>query len=76
MKIPQLPIRGAKTLAGETPSAQEQAFLSRQLAIIHCDVELPLKPQELAMRTPDTAALRELYTRFGIQDLAAATRWR
>ena len=37
--------------------------LSHQLATIRCDVELPVDAAALASRPPDTAALRELYTR-------------
>ncbi|MHB8405029.1 MAG: DNA polymerase I [Gammaproteobacteria bacterium] len=62
-EIPQLAIRGAKQLPGKLRSQREQAMLSRQLAIIRCDVPLPVKPQDLTMRTPDLVALRELYTR-------------
>ncbi|HVC36869.1 MAG TPA: DNA polymerase I, partial [Gammaproteobacteria bacterium] len=61
--IPRLAIRGAKQLPEKLRSQREQAMLSRQLAIIRCDVPLPVKPQDLTMRMPDTAALRELYTR-------------
>ena len=62
-EIPQLAIRSAKQLPGKLRSQREQAMLSRQLAVIRCDVPLPVKPQDLTMRTPDLAALRELYTR-------------
>jgi len=37
--------------------------LSRQLATIRCDVELPVEEAALAPRPADTAALRALYTR-------------
>src|SRR5258705_5469592 len=37
--------------------------LSRRLATIRCDVELPLDGAALSPRPADTAALRELYTR-------------
>jgi DNA polymerase-1 len=37
--------------------------LSRQLATIRCDLELPLAPDELLCTGPDDAALRELLTR-------------
>ncbi len=62
-EIPQLAIRGAKQLPGKLRDQREQAMLSRQLAVIRCDVPLPVKPHDLAMRTPDLVALRELYTR-------------
>lgn len=62
-EIPQLSIRGAKQLPGKLRAQQEQALLSRQLAVIRCDVPLPAKPDDLTMREPDTESLRELYTR-------------
>ncbi len=37
--------------------------LSRRLATIRCDVDLPVDEAALTPRPPDTAALRELYTR-------------
>ncbi len=39
----------------------DQLALARQLATIRCDVELDQDGDDLRMRTPDTAALRELY---------------
>jgi len=38
--------------------------LSRELATIKCDVELAWGPADLNMREPDTAKLKELFTRF------------
>ncbi|HEX2668731.1 MAG TPA: DNA polymerase I [Gammaproteobacteria bacterium] len=66
-EVPQVPVRGAKTLAPKLEQHKEAALLSRQLATIRCDVELPLGPKDLAMRAPDQARLRELYTRFGFK---------
>src|SRR5437588_6940410 len=37
--------------------------LSRRLATIRTDLELPLSPEELTPGAPDVARLRELYTR-------------
>ncbi|HKT31056.1 MAG TPA: DNA polymerase I [Gammaproteobacteria bacterium] len=61
-EVPQLAIRGAKQMPEKLRAQKDQAMLSRQLAVIRCDVELPVKPTDLAMRAPDEAALRELYT--------------
>ncbi|ALP54297.1 DNA polymerase I [Candidatus Tenderia electrophaga] len=41
----------------------EQLRLSRQLATIKCDVELAQTPEQLKLQTPDTKALRRLYTK-------------
>ncbi|HLJ39358.1 MAG TPA: DNA polymerase I [Steroidobacteraceae bacterium] len=46
--------------------------LSRRLATIHTDLELPLSLAELKPGTPDTARLRELYTRFELRGLLRA----
>jgi DNA polymerase-1 len=41
----------------------EQIPLSRQLATIRCDLDLPLQPNDLLCGEPDKAALRELLVR-------------
>jgi len=43
--------------------------LSRKLATIRCDLELPAGATSLAKRAPDTAALRELYARLELRTL-------
>jgi DNA polymerase-1 len=43
--------------------------LSRKLATIRCDVELPLKPEQLARKSPDSDALAALYRRFELNSL-------
>jgi DNA polymerase-1 len=46
--------------------------LSRQLATIRCDVELPPEVADLKPRAPDTVALRELYTRLEMRSFLRA----
>ncbi len=46
--------------------------LSHQLATIRCNVELPPEAATLAARAPDTAALRELYTRLEMRSFLRA----
>ena len=65
--VPQVEVRGAKQLPAKLEANKDAAFLSRQLATIRCDVDLPLGPKDLGMRTPDEERLRELYTRFGFK---------
>jgi DNA polymerase-1 len=43
--------------------------LSRKLATIRTDLELPLSMEELTPGAPDTASLRELYTRYDLKAL-------
>jgi DNA polymerase-1 len=62
-EVPSLSFRGAKQLPPKLAAQREQAFLSRQLATIRCDVELPVEPEGLSMRAPDKDALREQYAK-------------
>ena len=62
--IPELPIRGAKTLPKKLEENKEQAELSYQLATIKTDVELDCEPDSIEMSPPNTDRLRELYTEF------------
>src|SRR6184192_3904861 len=43
--------------------------LSRRLATIRTDLELPLSPEELTPGAPDVARLRELYTQYELRGL-------
>ena len=45
--------------------------LSRKLATIHCDLDLPTEAADLTRRPADEAALRQLYTRLGFKNLLA-----
>ena len=50
----------------------QQLDLSRRLATINCDLELPIAPLGLAPRAPDIARLRELYRRLELHSLLRA----
>ncbi|HET9695012.1 MAG TPA: DNA polymerase, partial [Steroidobacteraceae bacterium] len=50
-------------------AAQADLALSRQLATIRCDCDLPFGPQDLQRREPDTARLREIYSRLELRSL-------
>jgi DNA polymerase-1 len=55
---------------GESLRAHLQdVTLSRQLATIRCDVELPFGPQDLKRGAPDVARLREVYGRLELRSL-------
>jgi DNA polymerase-1 len=47
----------------------ETLELSRKLATIHSDLELPVTLEELVQGEPDTGRLRELYTRYELRSL-------
>ena len=61
-KVPELPIRGAKTLPAKLAEHKDMAFLSYQLATIKTDVELDVGVDDLHPGEPDRAALVALYT--------------
>jgi DNA polymerase-1 len=50
----------------------ETLQLSRQLATIRCDLELPADAQNLSRQPQDEAALKALYTRLGFRQLLRA----
>ena len=61
-KVPELPIRGAKTLPAKLAEHKDMAFLSYQLATIKTDVELDVGVDDLHPGEADRAALVELYS--------------
>jgi DNA polymerase-1 len=67
-----------KTYRESLQNNREQILLSKQLAQIHCDVPVPLDLDALAVRDPDSDALREIYHAMEfhslLRDLAPAAR--
>ena len=51
---------------------REAAELSKELATLRCDVELPVSLDDLTRQEPDTARLREIYQRLGFTRLLTA----
>jgi DNA polymerase-1 len=62
-KVADLQLRGAKTLAGKLEAEREKAYMSRALATIKTDVDLPQAPEQLHNGEPDREALVEWFTR-------------
>jgi len=60
-QVPNLPIRGAKTLPAKLAEHKALAYLSRQLATIKTDVELALTLDELQPAAPNCEKLAQLY---------------
>ncbi len=60
-QIPNLPIRGAKSLPAKLEEHKEMAYLSYQLATIKTDVELDITIDELNRSEEDATTLIELY---------------
>ena len=60
-EVKTLSFRGAKTMAPKLEEHKEQAFLSKTLATIKCDVELEASLAELSSTEPDQDALLSLF---------------
>ncbi len=63
-EVKTLSFRGAKTLAPRLEEHKEQAFLSKQLATIKCDVELEKPLQEWVATAADNDKLLEIFQHF------------
>jgi len=63
--VPKLKFRGAAFVAQSLREHREEAFLSRQLTGIACDMPLAAGLEDLGRRAPDFASLDELYERLG-----------
>lgn len=61
-KVPELPIRGAKTLPAKLIEHKDMAYLSYQLATIKIDLELNIAIDDLHPGEPDREALVALYS--------------
>jgi len=60
--VRELGFRGAKKMPEKLEEHRDQAYLSRQLATIKTDVELDLRPEDIARGEPDNDRLREIFT--------------
>ncbi|MEC8443316.1 MAG: 5'-3' exonuclease H3TH domain-containing protein, partial [Pseudomonadota bacterium] len=60
-KVKELSFRGAKTLAPKLEEHKDQAFLSKELATIKCDVELEQGLTEIKSTEPDQETLLTLF---------------
>ncbi len=60
-KVKDLEFRGAKTMAARLEEHKDQAFLSKELATIKCDVELEFALPELKSSAADNDALLQYF---------------
>lgn len=67
--VAELPFRGARSCAKNLAEHRDLAFLSRRLATLAYDVEVPRRLEELALGTPDAGELDTLFARLGFATL-------
>jgi len=63
--VPKLKFRGAAFVAQSLREHRDDAFLSRQLTGIACDMPLEAELEDLGRRAPDLDAVEEFYERLG-----------
>ena len=68
-KVAALGFRGSKTFAKKFEEHKEVVLLSRELATIKTDVELPVSIEQLKSEPVDTAALLTLYQQFEFRSM-------
>ena len=62
-KVADLQFRGSKTLAAKLEAERDNAYMSRALATIKTDVDMPQAPEQLHNGEPDREALVDWFTR-------------
>ena len=72
--VPDLPVRGAASLATRLEAGRESAFLSKRLATIVRDVPLEGAVGKLGLNEPDWQALDALCGRLGFSALPSRIR--
>lgn len=75
-EVAELPIRGARSLAGRLSEHRDQALLSRRLATVVTDAPFATGPDELRYRGADRERLEALFDRLGFASLRERVpRW-
>ncbi len=64
-EVQTLSFRGAKTMADKLARHRDDAFISRKLSAIHCDVPVNTSAAVVKRRPPDLGALNHLYDAAG-----------
>ncbi len=66
-EVPDLPVRGARALAGKLEAGREAAFLSKRLATLAPEVPASAALADLAYRGADPALVDPLFKRLGFE---------
>lgn len=68
-EVPELPIRGAKSIAAKLAAGRENAFLSRRLATVAREAPARATVADLAWQGADPALIDPLFERLGFQKI-------
>lgn len=75
-EVPELPIRGASSVKAKLEKSRDMAFLSQQLATVHCQIPLEVSLEDLAYRGADRDCVDALFSELGFDRIRhRITKW-
>jgi 5'-3' exonuclease len=75
-EVEELPIRGAASVRAKLETGREMAFLSQELATVHCQIRLKVTLDDLAYRGADRDCVDALFTELGFERIRQRiTKW-
>jgi len=75
-EVQELPIRGASTVQAKLESGREMAFLSKELATVHCQIPLEVSLEDLTYRGADRQCVEALFEKLGFERIRnRITHW-
>ena len=76
-EVPELPIRGASSVRAKLEKGREMAFLSQELATVHCQIPLEVSLEDLAYQGADRDCAEALFAELGFDRIRQRiTHWR
>ena len=66
-EVPELPIRGAASVRAKLETDREMAFLSQELATVHCQIPLKVTLDDLDYRGADRQCVEALFEELGFE---------
>ena len=66
-KVEELPIRGASSMRAKLENGREMAFLSKELATIHCQIPMQASLEDLTYRGADRQCVEALFQKLGFE---------
>jgi 5'-3' exonuclease len=65
--VEELPIRGASSIRAKLESGREMAFLSQELATVHCQIPLKVTLEDLTYRGADRQCVEDFFQQLGFE---------
>jgi len=76
-EVEKLPIRGASSVKAKLENERDMAFLSQELATVHCQIPLEVSLEDLTYRGADRECVEALFEELGFERIRnRITHWR